>query len=389
MNNILMIIKKELDKIFKFPRVFFSTIILPGLIIFLIYSFMGTQMSKEIYKEYKYQVYVINQTEEFNLMLSSYSDYITVIDKDDRFDVETLKEKLITNEIDLVVIFSDNFTVNLFTDDANIEVLANKGSSNSINALNIISTILEEYKDLELKKHNIITDVFKFTIDDKYTDEKKNGGEIIAMLLPMLIITFVFAGTLSIGADAIAGEKERGTLATLLMAPIKRNDIILGKIISTALISIMTATSSIVGVLLALPFAKDLFQVSGSIAYGIADYIQLFLVVIVLGIMSSALILVASTFARTTKEATSYAMPIYLIAILIPTFSMFSTDSASSIIPYCIPIYNLSQTLKDIFAFNANITNFLIALFSSLAYIILLILLLLKMFKSEKVLFSK
>ena len=389
MNNILMIIKKELDKIFKFPRVFFSTIILPGLIIFLIYSFMGTQMSKEIYKEYKYQVYVINQTEEFNLMLSSYSDYITVIDKDDRFDVETLKEKLITNEIDLVVIFSDNFTVNLFTDDANIEVLANKGSSNSINALNIISTILEEYKDLELKKHNIITDVFKFTIDDKYTDEKKNGGEIIAMLLPMLIITFVFAGTLSIGADAIAGEKERGTLATLLMAPIKRNDIILGKIISTALISIMTATSSIVGVLLALPFAKDLFQVSGSIAYGIADYIQLFMVVIVLGIMSSALILVASTFARTTKEATSYAMPIYLIAILIPTFSMFSTDSASSIIPYCIPIYNLSQTLKDIFAFNANITNFLIALFSSLAYIILLILLLLKMFKSEKVLFSK
>lgn len=389
MNNILMIVKKELDKIFKFPRVFFATIILPGFIIFSIYALMGTQLSSELNKEYKYRINIFNSTEEFNQILDKYSQFIDVIPAYEEITLDQLKLDLVSQNIDLVVVFSENFEDTLFTDASNISLYANNGSANSMGALNIINEVLNEYKQYILEKNNIVTDVFKVEIDDKYTDENKNVGTILAMLLPMLMITFVFAGTLSVGADAIAGEKERGTLATLLMAPIKRNDIIIGKIISTAIISILSAASSIIGIFLSLPFAKDLFQINASVTYHFADYLQLFVIVILLGMLSSSLILAASTFARTTKEATSYAMPIYIIAILIPTFSMFSTGESANLVGYAVPIYNISLSLKDIFAYNTDIVKFIITLSSNIIYITLLVFVLLKMFKNEKILFSK
>jgi sodium transport system permease protein len=301
---------------------------------------------------------------------------------------EQVKEKLVKSELDLVVTFSDDFEDSVFTEDSKVTILANNGNSNSYSAYSLFSEILNAYKEIELAKLDIKTDLFVIDLDDTYTDEKKNVGMVLAMLMPMLIITFVFAGTLSIGADAIAGEKERGTLATLLMAPIRRNSIIIGKIISTAFIAIVSAASSFVGVLASMPFAKDLFNINASVSYSFVDFVILFAVLIVLGALSSSLILLASTFAKSTKEAASYAMPIYIIAILIPTFSMFSSGPISKVL-YTIPIYNISLILKDIFSFNINVTNFLITIASTVVFVSILIFVLLKMFKSEKILFNK
>lgn len=389
MREIQQIIKKELDKIFRFPRVIFSTLILPGLLIFGIYSFMGTSLKGEIDRTtvYKPNIILDNAPDTFLDVFDSFSENFNLINPEDLTEEEA-KELLVKSELDLVVQFSNDFEDNMFTDDSNVTILANNGNSNSYGALTLFTEILDTYKEIELDKLDINTDLFVISVDDTYTDEKKNVGMILAMLMPMLIITFVFAGTLSIGADAIAGEKERGTLATLLMAPIRRNSIIIGKIISTAIIAIISAASSFVGVLASMPFAKDLFMIDASIAYSFLDYIVLFTILVVLGALSSCLILLASTFAKSTKEATSYAMPIYIIAILIPTFSMFNSSETSNVL-YTIPIYNISLILKDIFSFDISMTNYLITVISTVVFIALLIFALLKMFRSEKILFSK
>ena len=225
--------------------------------------------------------------------------------------------------------------------------------------------------------------------DGKNSDENKSGGQILAMLLPMFIMTFVFAGALSVGSDAVAGEKERGTLATLLMAPIKRNDIIFSKILSTALISIMSALSSFIGVIASLPFAKDMLALDVDVTYSAYSYLQLVIILIILGMLSASLILIASTFAKTTKEASSYAMPIYIVAILVSTVSMFSMETPKDISLYLIPIYNISLGLRAVFSFDLETLQFIILVLSNITYIILINLILFRMFKSEKVLFNK
>lgn len=388
MKNVQRIIKKEMDKIFKFPRILFSTIILPGLLIFGIYAFMGMSIKSEVDKtvDYKSNIYFVNSPQSFDDFVNNYSKVLNVTEDDRKLDDLLVDVK--AGGIDAVVYFSTNFE-NQYFDDATITLYSNVGLSNSNTAEALMKEIISQYKQKELEKEEINTNIFSLVSENNITDEDKNSGQILAMLLPMFIMTFVFAGALSIGADAIAGEKERGTLATLLMAPIKRNDIIIGKIISTALIAILSAVSSFIGIMASLPFSKELFPIGSNLNYNIVHYLQILVILIVLGLLASGLILIASTFGKSTKEATSYAMPLYIVAILASTISMFNTELPDNIALYFVPIYNITLALKGIFTFELDMVHYLFVLGSNIIYIAAIIFLLMKMFKSEQVLFNK
>lgn len=389
MKNVQRIIKKEMDKIFKFPRIIFSTIILPGLLIFGIYAFMGMSMNKEVDKqiEYRSNIYFINSPAAFDEFVNASQAKIKVTKSQE--PLADLLDKVKAGDIDAVVVFSDNFESKYFTDEALVTIYSNLGKSNSTQADSIMQQLINAYQQVELKKQNIDTNIFAIASNNTITDNEKNTGQVLAMLLPMFIMTFVFAGALAIGADAIAGEKERGTLATLLMAPIKRNEIIIGKIISTAIISILSAMSSFVGVIASFPFSKNIFQIDTNISYSFTHYAQIFIILLVLGLLSSSLILIASTFAKSTKEATSYAMPLYILAILASTLSMFNNELPKEVLVYFIPIYNMTLGLKGIFTFDLTGIQFLYIIGSNIIAIVLTIFLLIRMFKSEKVMFNR
>ena len=364
MKNILQIIKKEMDKIFKFPRMIFSTILLPGVLIFAIYAFMGLSMESEVdkVKEYTNQIEVINISEDFANFVADFQENngnmnINLIQS--MRALEDIKKDIKDGNIDLAVVFDENFDENLNEGKPGIHIYSNATLTNSSEAYNKIYTLLDLYKQEKLLDNGIDTNIFTIESTQNIYDANKQTGQILAMLLPMFIITFIFAGALSVGSDAIAGEKERGTLATLLMAPIKKTDIIIGKTISTAIIAILSALSSFIGILASLPLAKSIFAIEGAVTYSFYNYVQIVLILVITGILSSALILIASTFAKSTKEASSYAMPIYIIAILTSTISIFSTDMPNNISSFLIPLYNISLGLKGIFSFSLTNTQFL------------------------------
>lgn len=392
MRNIKLIIKKEMDKIFKFPRIIFSTILLPGLLIFGIYAFMGISIKGEISKtiDYKSSIYLINSPQTFDDYLESYKDKFNFFEANSTLDDLLVQVK--EGTIDAVVVFTANFEANYFN-DAKITIYSNHGLTNSSNADAMMTDIISAYKQKELQNQGVNTNIFTVTKNNTITDEKKNTGQILSLLLPMFIMTFIFAGALSIGADAIAGEKERGTLATLLMAPIKRDEIIVGKIVSTAIISILSAISSFIGIMASLPFSKELFSLGSNFHFTFGEVaqlaLQILLLLLLLGLLASALILIASTYGKSTKEATTYAMPLYMIAILASTISMFSMDLPDNIIVYFIPVYNINIAFKGIFMFELGTIQYLYVVFANVFYIVLTIFLLMKMFKSEKILFNK
>lgn len=395
MKNIFNIVKKELDKIFRFPRMIFSTLLLPGLLIFVIYSVMGMNIESQIKKEeeqrnnYFSKVQVINRPDSFEQALSK--TYVNNFSFSDATinNLDTMKDQLKNGEIDVIIIFEQDFDDKVSsTTFPSIEIIFNQYSNNSNNAYQKVLNVVEVLKNDFLELLNINPNIINVTAAPIEIENKNPALEMLAMLLPLLIVIFIFASAMSIGSDAIAGEKERGTIATLLMAPMRREQIIIGKMISTTIITIAAALSSFIGIMASLPFAKSMFAVDGTISYGILSYFGILGILLLLALLASSILLVTSTIAKTVKEATMYAMPIYIIAILIPSMSLGNTsiDNVSSLF---IPIYNCTLGLKAIFSMTITLEHYLIIVFSTLIYISLLIYVLIKLFKNESVLYSK
>lgn len=391
MKNIFRIFKKEFDKIFKFPRMIFSTLILPGLIIFLIYAFIGQSLQGEMDKMQSHEsvVHVINSPESFEFAYNLAEDYKINFSKITETDIDDIKLQLKDGTVDVIIIFEDNFDQLLANKEIpKIQVLYNSYENNSNVANTKIQELIEIQKQVKYQELGINPHIFDVKMEE-VVDQASGGAKTLAMILPMIIISFIFGSALSIGSDAIAGEKERGTLATILMTPIKRNEIIIGKIISTSVITIFSAFSSFIGVIASLPYAKAMFSLEGGVSYAALDYLGILVILLVLSVLASSILLVTSTIAKTVKEASMLAMPIYMAAIIIPAITMFSSGTSDNPIVYLIPIYNTVLGFKGILGMNIDLGNFLLIIGSSVVYIGLIIFLLIKMFKNERILYSK
>jgi sodium transport system permease protein len=194
---------------------------------------------------------------------------------------------------------------------------------------------------------------------------------------------------MSIGPESIAGEKERNTISTLLITPIKRSELAIGKIMSLSVLSLISAVSSFIGIILSLP--KLLNIDSGSLSvFGLDQYLLILVVLfstifVIVGIVS-----IISAYARTLKEASTYIAPIYILTVIVSVSTMFSTGSTTELWMYLIPIYNAVQSLIGIMTFTDGIGLFvLITAISNTVYLFIFIYVLNRMFQSEQIMFKK
>lgn len=397
MKNIFNIVKKELDKIFKSPRLIFSTFILPGLLIFVMYSFMGSSAKTQQNKNYEHEYNIVFNGVECKQLESELNNIY--YDKNKKFNItitynsEDQLENLKQEKIDLVITYDNN--INEILDktitegNPNIKISVYSGSTYSTFINQIVTSKLNE---METKINPTIKYVLTPNITDVATDSERSSI-YLGMLAPMLIMTFIFAGALSIGADSIAGEKERGTIATMLMAPISKNEIVLGKIISAIIITIIAALCSFIGLIGSLSQLSSVMGdaaetgISMSITFGSA--IKMLVLIVLISLIAVSLFLVASTFAKSTKEATMYAMPVYLIGIISGVFTMFETTVPTSILPYIIPIYNLTLGLKGVFMGSLLPSCFVTILLSNIVYFVVILVVVKKMFSSERIMFAR
>ncbi len=442
MRNIWTIVKKELARVFTDKRVIFSLFILPPLTIYLIYGLMGMSAENENKKVETYHptVYIVNSPGSITGLKDSnvqaFSDYLLnvqrpEIKKDSSGNVvrdsngdpvyqlvniyttNTLQIKYLTanddlaekktelkaGQFDMIIEFPSNFVTQIenYQDETsypNVNVYYYMNSSYSQATYTNISYILGDYKSAILHSRFTDTALNAFTQTDiAQGNINKANGSIIGMILPLLLVIYLMAGAMGIGIESIAGEKERGTIATLLVTPIKRSQLAIGKIISIAMIAVLSSVASFLGLLAVLPqFSKmsgNSGESLGKVSYALADYGMILGVMLVAVLFFVALIVVVSTHSKTVKEAGTLIMPIYLIVMGASFFNMFSQSVPQSLTTYLIPVYNVVVALKAIFQFDLNFTNWLVTIASTLVYTFLLIFLIQKMFRSEKVMFNK
>lgn len=400
MKNILTIIKKELSRIFKDKRLIFSTIIMPGLMIFVLYSFMGEAISS-LYatdSEAASKIVVVDMTEEVtendlfvSLTNAEYNYEITKITSE---ELDIYKDKLLNGEIDYIISFSEDFFTKVAAGDKpNVNTYYNPSEEKSSETNEIINSTLVVLEELYIQNKYGSIDMFTINAnnnENQVFNEDKAIGQAVSMILPFLIIIFLFSGAMSVAPESIAGDKERGTMATLLVTPIKRSEIAWGKIIALSIISILSALSSFIGIIASLPKlmglngGNDISQI-----YGFSDYLIVFVILLVTVLFIVGLISVVSAIAKNMKEASTFILPLYLISMGVGVSTMFTQTATTNKLLYLIPMYGSLECLVGIFTFDLNIINFLITIVSNLCYTGLLIFLLTKLFNNEKVMFGK
>ena len=291
-------------------RLIFTSILLPGLAIYIMYSFMGNVINDEQddIGEHKMIVYTENLPSEFSDILISEELNVEFNDYNSSNHEELLNSILI-GDVDLLLRFPTNFEADLDNGIlSDVLTYYNPGEKYSEAAYYNFMSLLNSYRqDIAYERYG--EEFYVFTTDlnnDEHIiiDEDKAIGQGFAMLLPMLIIMFLFSGAMSIGPDSIAGEKERGTIATLLVTPVKRSEIAIGKVMSLSIISLFSATSSFIGIMLSLPKLLQMEETGMSInIYGISDYAMLFTVLLATVLVIVGIISIISAYAKTIKEA--------------------------------------------------------------------------------------
>ena len=387
MRNILTIMKKELRRFFTDTRML-ATIFLPGILIYVVYSLMGGFMADMMTTEadYQYQVYVANQPQIFAQISETDAFDINITEVDlSSSTISDITSMLKEQKIDLFVVYDADFEAKLaISEQPNVAIYYNSISTSSTEVYTYYHTALSSAASVPL--FGINTDIN--TQYDMATEEDISAM-MITMVMPLLLIMLLFAGCMSITTESIAGEKERGTIATLLVTPTKRSHIALGKVIALSITSLLSAVSSFLGVLFSLPkLVQGGVEMDISL-YGVVEYLQIFAILVSTILVFTVVLSIVSCFAKSVKEASSYATPVMILVMVCGFGNMFGGGVLSNHLLYVVPVLNSVQCITSIFSMSFDMVNFIITIVSNMVYLGVGIFVLTKMFDNEKIMFNK
>jgi len=393
MKNILTIMSKEFTRFFTDRRMVLMTI-LPAVMIYVVYTLMGTMMANVFGpdEDHSPQIFAVNAPSSITQVAHTVGITLQPISAN---DVEAVKAKIVDKEADLIMIFPADFDSQVEAFDVreatgpapNIEMYFISTEPNSAMAYHQMVATLDSYEATLANKFDINRDIENA---DLATAEEV-AANIISMLMPMLLFIFLFSSCMGLALESITGEKERGTLATLLVSPLKRSQLAIGKILSLATLSFISGIVTAIGTILALPNlmgggAEGMVDVG---IYSITDYILLALIILSTLLVMVAMISIVSAFSKTVKEAGQATMPLMIIVMLVGVSGMFSSGAPTDPIYYMIPLYGSVQSMSGIFSLEYSTLNIAVACLSSLVYACIGGFVLTKMFNSEKIMFSR
>ena len=267
-----------------------------------------------------------------------------------------------------------------------MEIYYNSASTTSQSAYMSVTALLDSYESQLANKFDVNAGGDGYDL----ATQEDAAGSYFAMLLPLLMMIFLYSGCSAVAPESIAGEKERGTIATMLITPIRRSDIAVGKILALAVVALLSGASSTVGTILALPqlMGEASEDISADI-YGIQDYLLLAAVILSTVLLLVTLISILSAFAKTIKEAQTYAMPLMILVMVLGITGMFGGGASQELTAYLIPLYNSVQCMVGIFSFSTLPAGVAATVAVNGVCTILGVVALARMFNSEKVIFSK
>ena len=394
-SNTLTIIKKEFARFFGDRQLLFTTVIMPGLLIYLIYSFMGMGMKKMATEGTDELVTVC--VENLPPSMAPIMDAIPAIAPSQQAVMQEDIDKLEDKDLNVVLVrFPEAFDEKVAAYDPqsglaapNVEIYYNSANNASSRVYHILESSLSAYEDQLSNRFDINrADSDEVSFDKASKDDVL--GSILSKLIPMLILMMLFSGVMAIAPSSIAGEKERGTIATLLVTPLRRNELALGKVVSLSGMALLSGISSFIGIVLSLPkMIQDAASVETGLHYTGADYGVLLLIILSSVLIMASAVSLLSALAKDVKNAGTMITPFMLVIMLCGLMPMFQSGASQSLMAYLIPFYNSIQVMTAVFAHEMRWMPVIVTLAANVVYTGIAVWGLTRMFNSEKVMFSK
>ncbi|MBQ8799963.1 MAG: ABC transporter permease [Lachnospiraceae bacterium] len=400
------IFKKELARVFSDKKMIFSLFVLPAVLMFGIYGLMGMLMDNMVsdIEEHVGSVYVQNAPEGFE-ELAAQSGYdklanVTYLEADASAEkIAELKDGILNGGVDLLVTFDAQFMEKAAAyqnagDPIPSVTMAYNSSLNYSNAarstFNGMMLGALETGLLQSRFGNLdLLTVFN-TETEVIVNEDKANGEFLAMMLPYLIVMLLFAGSMGLVVDAIAGEKERGTMANMLLSPIKRSSIVFGKLFGLSVLSVMSSLVYAVSMILAMPMMMDgMGEMGGAVSFSPLQIVELLGIIVSLVLFNVSALCLISVFAKNAKEANAYVMPLYMAVIVLGMLTMFNTGGAApATTSYAIPIYGSSLAIQALVNNELTLVQFGLSAGVNVVLMLVIVFAISKVFNNEKVMLN-
>jgi len=395
-NNTWTIIKKEFARFFGDKQLLFTAVIMPGLLIYIIYSLMGSGLARMETEGADEQVIlrVENLPESMAPQWESLPATVLLNQRINQEGIDDLQSKDL-NEV--LVRFPEGFDELVDTYDPqsgepapNVEIYYNSANNASSRAYHILEGTLTAYEN-QLSNRFDINRADNEEAQFDMADRDDVLGSVLSKLIPMLILMLLFSGVMAIAPSAIAGEKERGTIATLLVTPMKRSELALGKVVSLSGMALLSGISSFIGIVLSLPkmIQADTEGIELGLNYTSADYAVLLITILATVLIMASVVSLLSALAKDVKNAGTMIVPFMLVVMFCGLTPMFQSGTPESLTAYLIPFYNAIQVMTATFAHEMRWMPVIVMLVSNVAYTGIAVWGLTRMFNSEKVMFSK
>ena len=389
--------KKELRRFFTDTRMLVTVLLLPGLLIYVMYTVMGDAMGNmfTVEEDYVYRVGVAGDSDLLVYMNADvpveYLDTRTWAYTDTLEAAQDPMTMLKEGELDLYVVFPDDFSdafagsVQNLNLPPHVAVYYNSNETASQGAYSLITALLEQL-ETHFRQKGFTVNTDPSLVYDA-ADAEDTSAMFFSMLMPMFLTMMLFTGAQAVATESIAGEKERGTMATLLVTPLKRSAIAWGKIAALTIVAVSSGIVTTGFVVASLPkIMHGMLEVEASL-YSVVDYVLLGLVLISTAVVYVTLISLMSAFAKSVKEAQALVTPMMMLVILLGLSSMFTQGSAVAWYWYLVPLYNSVQSITGIFAAAPDSAGILITTAVNFAAAAVGVFGLSRMMNSEKVMF--
>lgn len=387
MHTIITVLKKELKDTLRDKKTLFSAIILPALAIPILLlgvsSLQKNLIDKENVKELK--VVLMNapeavaeqfQDETINLLASQ--------------NLENAKDSVANEVFDAVLVFDSNFKDNVDSFQTGVVELYYK--STNIMVQRRVEEKLNAYKEIVLSERmvalNIPAPVLKpmkvETIN--VASAKEQIGDTIGGFIPYIFIIFCFMGCMYPALDLITGEKERGTIETLLTVPASRFSILIGKTITIALVGVVAAVMTIGGMVIALNLGADIppsFMASISDMLSLKFIFMLFAMLLPLSFFFAGVLSAMVVRTSSFKEAQSYVTPMNFVVIVPAMVAMMPGVELNWQLAF-IPILNVALATKEIIAGTIHMGQFAVIVLSLIAFAMFAVFISYQQFSQEK-----
>lgn len=379
-NNVFNILKKELREMFRDKKSLSMMLVIPIFIPLLVIG-----MSALFESEMNMPVTDYN-TIGFNYELDTVEQsIIEELEINPVYDTEeNLKEKFDNGEIDLYV--TRNNTVYTINGD---------DSDTTTYASTLVESYFNAYKDYlqtdYLANHNVDPSMVMniITLEENIIAEDNFFASYVTNYAFFFIIMAITVSATYPATDATAGEKERGTLETLLTFPIKSKDIIIGKFLSVTLSSVITGVLSLILAIISLKIANNMFSIYEGMDLMLPASSLIFALIVILAysLLISGLCIAIASKSKTFKEAQSALTPLTFISFF-PGMIAFMIGITTTNVYACIPFLNYTLIFTDIMSGNINFIHILLMLVSTIIIIAVVLKIIIKQYKSERVLFG-